>query len=259
MNILEKLESCKDSLTPKELEIYDIFLKDPYSFSASSSMEIARRYHVAQSAISRFCQKAGFSGFADFRLSTARELSYDLPDSDGSSIQNHTGNDRANVLCEIINRVSQSLPDDLLDSLAQRVLHSTHIYTSGYGCSYCAAQSFAFLLTITSIPSNVLLPSQEMEALHIIRETDMVFLFSYSNPSHQDFLSLVTDLAPEKRPYIVLVTCIPNHPLRNQVSQVVQLSSQVQASPLYVNNFVPQFAFYQLLLGRINHISMKKT
>ena len=44
LNIWDKIESCKPNLTPKELEIYELLQKDPYSFSAGSAMEIAARY-----------------------------------------------------------------------------------------------------------------------------------------------------------------------------------------------------------------------
>ena len=38
LNIWDKIESCKPNLTPKELEIYELLQKDPYSFSAGSAM-----------------------------------------------------------------------------------------------------------------------------------------------------------------------------------------------------------------------------
>ncbi len=62
LNIWDKIESCKPNLTPKELEIYELLQKDPYSFSAGSAMEIAARYGVAESRLFRFC---GFSAFHD--------------------------------------------------------------------------------------------------------------------------------------------------------------------------------------------------
>ena len=257
LNIWDKIESCKPNLTPKELEIYELLQKDPYSFSAGSAMEIAARYGVTQSAISRFCQKAGFSGFADFRLSMTLGLSSDSQKLDVpfNSISKSNEMDCTQAMCSIITTVSQALPDKLLDDLAQRILHSTNIYASGYGASLCAAQSLAFLLTISSIPGHLLLASQEMEALHIIKNSDTVFLFSVSNPSHRDFLSLVTELPQEKRPYTILITGIPKHPLRHKVSQVISLpcwTSWISGSyPMMMNNFVPQFAFTQLVVDRV--------
>lgn len=261
MNIWDKIESCKSNLTPKELEIYELLCKDPYSFSAGSAMEIAARYGVAQSAISRFCQKVGFSGFADFRLSMALGLSSSSQNLDGSSNSGQASQERdcTQAMCDIIKAVSQALPDSVLDSLVRQILTSTNIYTSGYGASLCAAQYFAFLLTISSIPGHLLPASQEMEALHVIKNTDTVFLFSVSNPSHRDFLSLVTDLPPEKRPYTILITGIPKHPLRHKVSQVISLPwwhTWISGTyPMMMNNFVPQFAFSQLVIDRINYLS----
>lgn len=252
MNIWDKIEACKDTLTPKELEIYELVKKDPYSFSASSSMEIASRYKVSQSAISRFCQKAGFSGFADFRLSMAGGYIANPAVANESSIQSEEdANDCARVMCDIIMKTRQALPDSLLDSLAMRILNATNIYASGYGSSLCSAQTFAFCLTVLGSPCHMLFASQEMETLHIMKNTDVVFLFSISNASHSDFLSLVDDLPPEKRPYIILVSGIAKHPLRHKVSEVVSL----HMLSLWTHTVLPittlQFAFSQLVADRV--------
>lgn len=260
MNIWDKIESCKPNLTPKELEIYEILQKDPYSFGSSSSMEIADRYGVAQSAISRFCQKVGFSGFADFRLSMAVGLSSGFYNLNDSSILGDQLQERlyTRAMCDVIRNVSDAIPDSLLDSLARRILESNSVYTSGYGASLCAAQSFAFLLTISSVPGHLLQASQESEALHMIKNTDTVFLFSISNPSHRDFLSLVADLPEEKRPFTILVTGSSKHPLRHKASQVVPLplwnTITSGINPMILNFFVPMFAFCQLVIDRVNYI-----
>lgn len=257
MDIWDKIESCKHTLTPRELEIYELFKKDPYTFSAGTAMEIASRYGVAQSAISRFCQKLGFSGFADFRLSMTLGLSANLQKMNGLSKPEDT-QDCASTICHIVNLTNEAMSDSVLDDLSRRILQSTNVYTSGYGASLCNAQILAFLLTISSIPAHVMLSSQELETLHVIKNTDTVFLFSVSNPSHRDFLSLVTDLPPEKRPYTVLVTSIPKHPLRRQVSQVVMLPSwaswSTAAFPVMMNNLIPQFTFSQLIIDRVKRL-----
>lgn len=258
MNVWEQMENCKADLTPKELEIYELVKKDPYSFTASTAMEIASRYGVAQSAISRFCQKVGFSGFADFRLSMILATSTRPDRLDDSS--NSEPHDFAYYLCAMIQQTKKILPDRLLDDLAGHILDATAVYTSGYGSSMSAAHTMAFLLTCSGIPAHLITPSLEMETLHIIKNTDIVILFSVSNPSHRDFLSLVADMPADKRPYIVLVDSTSRHPLRNRVSQVITLPDWLSIHVSFmINNTVPQFAFCHFAIERVNNLLVQRT
>lgn len=254
MNVWEQMENCKNELTPKELEIYELVRQDPYSFTASTAMEIASRYHVAQSAISRFCQKVGFSGFADFRLSmilATSTQSYNLNESSKAQ-STHTFTDH---MCHMIQQTKKSLPDRVLDELSARIIQSTMVYTSGYGSSLSAAQIFAFLLTCSGVPAHFMQPSLEMEMLHILKSSDIVFLFSVSNPSHADFLSLVADMPEDKRPYIILVDGISRHPLRGKVSQVITLPDWLTLHVSFmISNTIPQFAFCHIVTDCVNRM-----
>lgn len=257
VNIWDQMESCKGDLTQKELEIYELVKKDPYSFTASTAMEIASRYGVAQSAISRFCQKVGFSGFADFRLSMILATSTQPIKSDDSS--NSEPHDFTYYLCAMIQQTKKVLPDRLLDDLAARILDSTAIYTSGYGSSLSAAHTLAFMMTCSGIPAHFITPSMEMETLHILRSTDIVILFSVSNPSHRDFLSLVADMPADKQPYIVLVNGTSRHPLRNRVSQVITLPDWLSMHISFmINSTVPQFAFCHFAMERTNKLLVQR-
>lgn len=256
MNIWDKIEQCKSNFTPREVEIYEILKKDPYSFTAGSAMEISARYKIAQSTLSRFCQKIGFSGFADFRLSMAVGLARKSAISDESSIQGTANEQCCRRLSNMIMQTGGALPDKVINSLAQRILKADNVYSSGYGSSLLSAQSFSFLLTLSSVPSHFIQASQEMETLHIIKNTDLVFLFSASNPSHRDFLALVTDLPSKARPYVVLVSNIAKHPLRHKVSELVILPGweSVEAFPstIITEHVISQYVFSQLLYDRVN-------
>lgn len=254
MNVWEQMESCKNELTPKELEIYELVKQDPYSFTASTAMEIASRYHVAQSAISRFCQKVGFSGFADFRLSMILATSTRGYSLDESSIFK-SPHDFTSLMCAMIQQTKRSLPDRMLEELSTRIVRSSAVYTSGYGSSFSCAQMFAFMLSCSGIPAHFMPPSMEMETLHILKNTDIVFLFSVSNPSHLDFLSLVGDMPVEKRPYIVLVDGISRHPLRGKVSQVITLPDWLTMHVSFmISNTIPQFAFCHIVSDCVNRM-----
>lgn len=254
MSVWDRIEKCKPDFTPREMEIYEILKKDPYSFSAGTAMELSRRYGVAQSAVSRFCQKVGFSGFADFRLSLAVGLANERSGLDESSSQGSANERYCHTISQTVLQLGKTIKDETIDALARRILGASHVYASGYGSSMLSAQAFAFTLSLCSVPSHCIPASQEMESLHYINITDIVFLFSASNPSHRDFLNLVMDLPPEKRPYIVLISSTSRHPLRHKVSEMVLLAdwdSQSGGAFIVVSQTVPQYVFGLMLVDRV--------
>ncbi len=219
MNIWQEMESHLKEYTPKELEIYELVKKDPYSFTASTAMDIAKRYHVSQSAISRFCQRNGFNGFSDFRMSM-------MVSSTGDTLgraKHEMPHEYVSYLTDYVHRVDQCLTPQLSEQLCSLVLNADHIYTSGYGASNVSAEMLSLRLTLCGIRSYNIPTSQEMEFLHIITHKDVVFLFSAANPSHKDFFSLVDEMPKEKRPYIVLVSYVKKHPFSKKVDLQITL------------------------------------
>ena len=233
MNIWNKMEQQKADFTPKEMEIYNLVQKDPYAFTASTAMNIAKTYTVSQSAISRFCQKLGFNGFADFRLSMMISSA-----KDNSNTKEECNRSFSDALCTVITQIADNvMPLDSVRDLVSHILASRTIYTSGYGASSIPAEYFAFKM---------------METLHIINNKDTVILFSNSNPSHADFFSLIKELLPEQKPYIVLITGTAKHPFAKKCDNVITLPKLSSAIyPTMLDSGVAAMDFAQLMTVRI--------
>lgn len=255
MNIWERMELSKNDFTPKEMEIYELVLKDPYLCSTSTAMNLAARFGIAQSAISRFCQKIGFSGFSDFRMSMTLATSMQVKNLDVSSNDGSSEKDYTYYLCDSVKKTRSYVSDKILDSLATHIQEASNIFTSGYGASNIAAQLLSLRLLVAGKSSRQLPPSIEMETLRIMKPTDLVFLFSASNPSHRDFLSLAFDMNPERRPYIVLITNAPRHPLRSKVTEVITLPNWSFVEDPYLIDY----SFYQITFCELlyEHVTRK--
>lgn len=221
MNILDQIKQCKDKLTPRELEIYKIVMEHPYEISSSTTSQIVAHYHVSQSSISRFCQKVGYNSYSDFRMALF------LSATTGRFHEESEGErqDLTYYMCDLVKAVRKSLPDTLLDTLSKRVMTSNTIYTAGTTYSSIPAQLLALQFLLGSFPAHYVPAGSEVEVLHITRPSDTFFLFSVENPTHQDFLTSVREISPEKRPYTILVTLSARHPLQKLADQVVYLPS----------------------------------
>lgn len=221
-NFWNNIDAKKKTFTAKELEVCELLEADPFSFSASTATEISRRYNISQAAISRFCQKLGFNGYADFRIN----LLLATQTSEKHTITSTP--DYAKELSNIILQLGQKVDDTLLEDLAKQVLRSHTCYSSGYGASDTPASLLAFRSMLGGIPFYHIHTSKETEMLHIMDNQDTIFLFSSNNPSHIDFMTTIEELPKEKRPYIILVTSSTKHPFAKKVDQVVVIPYLMQ-------------------------------
>lgn len=203
-------------LTDSEYAIFEILQKDPYIFSASTATEISNRYQVSQSSISRFCQKLGFSGFSEFRLSAIAENLFD-----DHHIEKNLS--FSTNIAEVSKIIEQNIKKSDLQQIIQQIVRARTVYTNGYASSGLAAKTLSFNLALYGKFSMNIEPSSETETLRIMNGQDVVILFSMSNPSHKDFFSILKDLKPAKRPFIVLISGTAKHPFSKNVDMHIAL------------------------------------
>ena len=215
-SFIENIQSKKKDFTDAELKIANLLEQEPFVFSSSTATEIANKFNVSQSSISRFCQKLGYHGFSDFRMSLILSLSTSVP-------SNNTTNEWCATLCSQINQLSQSLNDEHQNKIANMIINARVTYTSGYGASEIAANLLAFRSMLLSLNVFEIPTSREVETLHLINNQDLIILFSASNPSHRDLISMLDDMPKEKRPKLILVTESLRHPFIKKVDEVVML------------------------------------
>lgn len=251
--LIQDIESKKKNFTAKEMEVFEILKNDAYAFRSSTATEIAAKYKISQSAISRFCQKLGYSGFSDFRLS----LIFNSPVS--NDVKTYNNSYYINVLNTICNNMNSTISTELLKEISDIILNARSCYTSGYGASDIAAKMLAFQCMIQGAHIFHLPATTEVETLHIINNQDVVILYSAINSSHKDFFSMLEDLPAQKRPYIILIANTPRHPFAKKVDKIVLLPNSQEIDPAII--FTPsitQILFTFLLASQVTLSIIKK-
>ena len=248
-NTLNNLDPKQYHLTAKELEVLEILKNDPYAFKSSTATEIATKYNISQSAISRFCQKLGYSGFSDFRLS----LIFNSP-SDKTIISDNKY--YANLFNNLCNNLSSSIPNELLEEAAKIILNARNCYFSGYGASNNSALFLSFQCLTQGIRSYHLPTSTEVETLHVMNNEDVVILFSAINSSHKDFFSMLEDLPLTKRPYIILIANTPRHPFAKKADKIILLPNAKDVDPSII--FTPSILQMIFSFFLITKLSLEK-
>ena len=248
--IIDNIDPKQYHLTTKELEVLEILKNDPYAFKSSTATEIAIKYNISQSAISRFCQKLGYSGFSDFRLS----LIFNSPPVENTIIDNKY---YANLFNTICNSLSSAISNEMLDEIARIMLNARNCYFSGYGASNVSALFLSFQCMVQGIRSYHLPASTEVENLHIMNNEDVLILFSAINSSHKDLFSMLEDFPHGKRPYIILIANTPRHPFAKKVDKMILLPNSKDIDPTII--FTPSILQIVFSFFLITKLSLEKS
>ena len=200
MNIFEQMELCKDDFTPREREIYEIFRSDPDVIAQNTTVAIAARYGIAQSAISRFCQKIGFNSFSDVRMALALSMSVHSFSDRSAPSDEKSDWQLTDYICDLVRSTGRMVGDDTLHRLSRKFIEAEHVYVTGTARSSIPAQLLVSMLVQLCQPSYFIEPGLEVETLHIMKDSDLVVLFSAQNPTHKEFLGMAADLSPAHRP-----------------------------------------------------------
>ncbi|NRA64772.1 MAG: transcriptional regulator HexR [Pseudobacteriovorax sp.] len=101
MNILQKINKARVSLSKSELKVADVVLSDPNSTIRSSIASLARSAEVSEPTVNRFCRSLDCSGFPDFKLKVAQSLANGTPYVNSNVEPNDTVEDFAIKIFEM--------------------------------------------------------------------------------------------------------------------------------------------------------------
>ncbi|WP_444644044.1 MurR/RpiR family transcriptional regulator [Caproiciproducens sp. R1] len=249
MDIFDQMELRKNDFTPREKQFYRILKNEPDVIAQNTTVAIAARYGIAQSAISRFCQKIGFNSFADFRMA----LTLSLSSHSFSAEEEKEERGLTDYLCDLTRSTEKTVPKALLISWAKLITQANYIYVAGTGRSSISAQLLASQLVQFCLPTYFIEPGLEVEALHIMRKDDLVILFSAQNATHKDFLAMAAEVSSSRRPRTLLITQSPKHPLFGAVDEAVCLPTwSTLHYPICVETSTSNFVFCSLLGAEIS-------
>lgn len=139
-SFLPQIRSCYDSLTAAEKRIADYILECPAGVLELSAQALAQRADTAASAVVRFCKSLGFTGFSQFKMQLAVELSHKSPASYLAGIEPE--DDDAQVFRKIMSTNIQALQDtvsrmdtETFGAVAQLLSEAGSIHIYGIGTS----------------------------------------------------------------------------------------------------------------------------
>ncbi|MEL6870797.1 MAG: MurR/RpiR family transcriptional regulator [Pseudomonadota bacterium] len=141
--MLHRIRQTRDQLSPAEQRVADWLLVHPFRIADMRLAELAKAAGVSDPTVVRFCRSIGCRGFSDFKLSLARQLATQT-DVVHADVDRH--DDAATVTRKVVSasirelqRVQQTLDQEQLMRIAQRLVAARRILFAGVGASALVA------------------------------------------------------------------------------------------------------------------------
>ncbi len=178
MNALDRIQKNYESFTKTEQEIAIYILNHPLEVARKPIIDVAESANTSKTAMIRFTQKIGYSGFSEFRFDLSRSLMRSTEQEEniqGDSIINDIGD--AYISC--IQQLKTSLSQDDLDKIAKKLMSARRIKTIGYDRTYIPAMQLRRRLAKIGYDAEAIDNVALMKDMpEILNQDDLIILFT---------------------------------------------------------------------------------
>lgn len=251
MNPFEQMELKKSTFTKNELIVYEVLTNNIDDILRDSATQLAEKYNISQSAISRFCQKLGYAGFNDFK--------YDIYKQSKLNQTIHSPTNVIEYYSKLIHQIPNAVSDEVFQDIAKIIIEARYVSINGYHKSAIASN----LLEMNLAKFNILASAVAYDRAHTLSDTltekDVVIFFSATSNVYVNIIDMINEKEASKRPKTILITMNDKHAIRNKVDKVVWLPNyKNQGYPQYLESQVVFMVFIDLLTSYIAHLLHNK-
>lgn len=218
MTIIEIMDSFKDTYTKTENKIYVHIKENPFIIEEYTISRVALITGTSKSAVLRFCQKMGFSGYSEFRFSFVRELygQDSLIKSTNSLLENIV--DEFKDLTVELNKIQEKKVLKIIETLHDsNLIRSVGIMNSSLPALKLMYDFIKLGKNVITIDSVVLADS----SVATIKENDTIIYFSVSG--RIDIMKYFVQSAKKRKACIIAVTCNERSDLAKIADDVIVL------------------------------------
>lgn len=244
MNPFEQMELKQSAYTATDREVHDMVVNNLDAVLRGSATSLAKEFDISQPAITRFCKKLGYNGFAEFKGALYQyHKSAAMSDSPETVIDWY---------CKLLQRVPAAMAESDVDGIAERLLASRQVVTTGFHKSSLPAELLDMNLSKFGIVSYFSPYDRLSTSERTLTSDDTLVVFSASSSAYKETLESIRENDPERRPRVVVATMSTRSPLRKLADDVVWLPNyQNQRYTQYLESQVTFMVFVDLLTNAI--------
>lgn len=219
MDMFHRAELVKDSFTKSERKIYQLIQDEPETIKLCTIVQLAGLAGTSKSAVLRFCQKIGYSGYSEFRYNFLEYLRHHGKQSDNSpaAIISACVSSYQGALSQM-----KSLNNKQIDGLVKCIKDAPVVKLLGLGESGCCARQLASNLNLLGKPSIAITDMIEYyRTAQSVAEKDIFICFSVGGQykAYQELPSAIKSAGAR----LVLITTNPKAPLKKYADIVMLL------------------------------------
>jgi DNA-binding MurR/RpiR family transcriptional regulator len=220
-NPIEQIQMYYGEMTKTDREIAIYIINNPNAVITEGMNEIARKTKSSKSAVSRFAQKIGYSGFTEFAYDMGRFLiSHDNAETPE---ENDPVRRISSTYANYINMIPEYVSKDQIDHLAMLFTQASVVKLFGINRSFNTASQFKQRLARIGFP-NVMAEGDRVvitDYMNSSGKDNLIIIFSTTDNSKY-FTSLFNDIKQIKS-QIVFITCNPNLPFKKKCNEYIVL------------------------------------
>lgn len=218
MNFEQILKTHYTTLTKAEKKVADYILLAGEQIIYQTLTEVKEHTKVGDATIIRFCQKLGFSGFADLKIALAKE---DFHQNQAKIPTTCFWDERANKIIHAITLTKEKLQKETLQQAIEVLQTAKRIFIFGVGSSGNISHDLEAMCLRVGLQAKAITdPHFQAQTAALMCKKDLVIAFSLSGKTKDTFESL--QLAKENQATILAIT---NH-LFSPIAQLADIVLQ---------------------------------
>lgn len=251
MNPLERIESYSSEFTKSDRDIADVVLKDPREAVRSSIDHLAKVANVSKSAIVRFSNRIGYSGFTDFKYDLSRYLVSQNASASDDTEKKDPIHAITGLYSRYISMIADCISEEDLKKAAEIILRSDRIKIYGQNRTYHSALQLRTRFAKISLDAEAVCDLSLMTDLsYTLKEKDCLIIFTIAD--NTGLYKRQLPIYKESRCSVICIAMTPSLPFRKQCSEYIVLPRISKDSAVsFLDDQAIYFVFIELLMDAI--------
>ena len=194
MNPLDRIQSYYDEFTSTDKELAIYFINNPHEIVTKTTDYISKEAKTSEAAISRFCQKIGYSGFSELRYDLSRFLVSRNAEISREVEHKNTIESISDLYINYINQLNNYLNEDILQNLSKDFLKAKKVKIIGLNRSFNSANQFKQRLNRLGYDCEAINDSQGVNDVFNIMNEEYLFLIFTTTDNMHFYAPLINSL-----------------------------------------------------------------
>ncbi|SHE37059.1 transcriptional regulator, RpiR family [Marinitoga hydrogenitolerans DSM 16785] len=245
--IINKIKGIYNSLTKREKKVADYIIERAPDVIHYSITELANWSEVSETTVYRVIKKLGFTGYQEFKILLAKELSEPpLDTSKKEDLFSHFHN----KICNSLNIIYQNLNKELLNKIAERILKSKKLIFFAVGRSFPVALDSSLKFAALGLPTAAYSdPHMQVIVGANLNEEDTVISISHSGYIRDVFKS--TQIAKDAGAHTIAITSGVDSPLSLVADEVVYTTPSDPSENEFTHDRIGEMYIIELLYNLV--------